>query len=110
MSTRRRLAAPDPLRSVQSWRDRAVEYAGANNLHTTISVRTFMAAGVAAGDIPFAPVDRTPFHLAVGITDVGNEGRDSAAWRKVLGGRMLDPNEQPKRQERPGDARYGWTR
>jgi hypothetical protein len=96
INTRRRLAAPDHRRSVQSWIDRAEQFARDNNLYTTVRVRSFMAAVVMAGDVPFADLQNMPFDLAIGLRDVE---RDSGAgeWRNVLAGKVLDPVAAHKR-------------
>jgi hypothetical protein len=96
VTTRRRLAAPDQRRSVQSWVDRAEQFARDTSRYTTVRVRNFTAAVVMSGDVPFADIENMPYDLAFALSEIE---RDSGGgeWRSVLAGKTLDPVTVRKR-------------
>ncbi len=65
-----------------------------------------VAAIVACGDIPYAPLDRFPFDLGFGLVAYGGGRPSSDKWREVLTtGRLLEPTPLDRPTVVPSPAR-----
>ena len=94
IQTWHRIDTPDMKRSVTSWIDLAEEIARLRGMSARIRLANFIAAVLAAGDIPHdfqgALSSSVHFGLAVGES-AGSQRANLAAWRRVLaeGGNVI---------------------
>jgi hypothetical protein len=93
----------DKKRSVGWWADQAADWFRQKKAPTNVGSGAFLAACVAAGDIPFQRSDQYGNTWAVALVTFG--GRPATdAWKKVLGGNLRRPLpgvHKPPSGERP---------